>query len=183
MSERVLSEAGLITLTGEISHAAVDSVIESILTANLSGRMDPLRLWIRSPGGSVDAGFALLDVMAWSKIPIHTCGIGLVGSMALLVLMAGARGHRILMPRTTVLSHRFSGASQGNHADMIATRVREDRLWELIVEHYATCTRLPDRDQMISELLRPTDRWLTADQAVALGMADAVWSPTLKECA
>jgi ATP-dependent Clp protease protease subunit len=175
MDTDTLHAAGVLMLSGDIDRSSVQPIIRSIMERNLSGYRGDIRLFIDSPGGSVDAGFALLDIMAWSRVPIHTTGLGLVGSMALLVMMAGARGHRTLMPRASVLSHRFSTTVQGNHADLLASRTREDQMWERILDHYRRCTGTHDAAILEQELLRPTDRWLTPVEAVGFGLADRVW--------
>ncbi|TVR42386.1 MAG: ATP-dependent Clp protease proteolytic subunit [Planctomycetota bacterium] len=171
-----LARAGIMKLFGSVVTERVEPIIDTILEANLTGRRDPLRLWVDSPGGSVDQGFALLDIMRWSQVPIATCGLGMVGSMGLLIVMAGAAGQRTLMPHTSILSHRFSGASMGSHADLVAERYRQDLLHQRIVAHYQRCTGLPAA-RIEAELLCPYDRWLAPEEAVACGLADRVWQP------
>jgi len=169
-----LEDEGVLMLFGPVAGSSVEPLIRRILEHNLRRDRPHLRLYINSPGGSVDQGFALLDIMAWSRIPIYTTGMGQIASMALMVLMAGARGHRTLLPRTSVLSHRFSTTVAGTHADLLASRVHEDHVYSRILDHYARCTGIVDRLRLESELLRPTDRWLTAPEAVTLGLADQV---------
>jgi len=176
-----LEDEGVLMLFGPISGSSVQPLIHSILEHNLRRDRPHLRLYINSPGGSVDQGFALLDIMAWSRIPIHTTGMGQIASMALLILMAGARGRRTLLSRTSVLSHRFSTTVAGTHADLLASRVHEDQMYARILEHYARCTGVQDLASIEAQLLRPTDRWLTADEAVALGLADRVLAPPQAE--
>jgi ATP-dependent Clp protease protease subunit len=174
MGEPSLDDEGVMLLFGEIGSGSVEPIIRRILEHNLRRDRAELRLYINSPGGSLDQGFALLDIMAWSRIPIHTTGMGLIASMGLLVLMGGARGHRTLLPRASVLSHRFSTQVAGTHADLLASRVHEDQIYERILAHYTACTGISDRARIEAELLRPTDRWLTADEAVAHGLADRI---------
>ena len=181
MSESILDQEGLLQLNGEITHGTTDSLIKSILEHNLARDREIIRLYINSPGGQVDQGFALLDIMAWSRIPIHTTGMGTVASMALLILMAGARGHRTVMPRCSLLSHRFSTQVQGTHADLLANRVREDMTHRRIIEHYTSHTKMNTQVDVERELLRPTDRWLSPEEALEFGIVDRVWSPTLTD--
>lgn len=171
-----LQRAGMVTLFGPVDDENVGPVIEAILNANLSGRREPLRLWVNSPGGNIDQGFALLDIMRWSRLPIATCGLGLVGSMGLMLVMAGAPGMRTLMPSTDVLSHRFAGITAGSQADLLAQRHRQDLIHQRIINHYQHCTQL-DVATIEEELLLPHDRWFSAAEAVALGLADRVWNP------
>jgi ATP-dependent Clp protease protease subunit len=176
MERHYLDAEGVIRLFGPVSTASVTPVIESILEHNLRRDRPRLRLYLDSPGGDVDQGFALLDVMQWSRIPIQTTGLGLVASMGVLLLMAGEKGARTIMPRCSVLSHRFAAATAGTHADLLASRVQEDLLHRRILDHYRRHTRLGDDAAIEAELLRANDRWLTPEQAVAFGLADRVWS-------
>lgn len=179
--QAVLSAHGLLTLRGEISRENIHPLIDAILTHNLAGDVDALRLHLDSPGGSVDAGFALIDIMNWSRIPISTTAIGFVASMALLVFMAGTKGQRTVMPHCSLMSHRFAAMSAGNHADLLAARVQQDVLHQRILDHYRDCTGAESDALVEAELLRPTDRWLTPHEAVTLGIADRMWSPGIVE--
>ena len=177
MPASLLEAEGVLTLRAEITAATVNPLIDAILEHNLRGGREALRLYVNSPGGDVDQGFALIDIMRWSRIPIHTTAMGLVASMALLVVMAGAKGQRTAMPHCSLLSHRFAAGSGGNHADLVAARVQQDLLHRRIVDHYRTCTRLADESLVEAELLRSTDRWLTPAEAADYGLVDRVWAP------
>ena len=139
MNEKLKNE-GVLTLRGEVSAETIHPLIDSILEQNLSKSVPLLRLYIDSPGGSVDQGFALIDIMRWSSIPIATAGMGIVASMGLLILMAGKSGKRTLMPNCSILSHRFSTFTFGTHADLLAARVQQDLIHDRILSHYQTCT-------------------------------------------
>ncbi|MCS5651398.1 MAG: ATP-dependent Clp protease proteolytic subunit, partial [Candidatus Marinimicrobia bacterium] len=89
-------------------------VIEFILKQNTEKkRKKRLQLMICSPGGDMPACFALIDVMKGSKIPIHTVGLGLIASCGLLLFITGEKGHRVLTPNTSILSHQFSWGNWG----------------------------------------------------------------------
>lgn len=176
MSSIVLQSEGVLTLRAEITMATVNPLIDAILEHNLRGSREALRLYVNSPGGDVDQGFALIDIMRWSRIPIHTTAMGFVASMALLIAMAGAKGHRTVMPHCSLLSHRFAAGSAGFHADLVAARVQQDIVHRRIVDHYRECTSLTDDAAVEGELLRSTDRWLTAPEAVSYGIVDRVWA-------
>jgi ATP-dependent Clp protease protease subunit len=177
MPQAPLADAGVLTLAGPVSHDRCQMLIEKILSINLEAECECIRLYINSPGGDVDQGFALIDIMRWSRIPIHTTAMGCVASMGLLVLMAGAPGGRTVMPSCSLMSHRFAGAALGTHADLVAARVQQDLLHRRILDHYRLCTGVQDDTALEADLLRPTDRWLTPVEAVALGIADRVWDP------
>ena len=170
-----LTNEGVIRLFGAITLDSITPVIEAIIAHNLRQDRPFLRLWIDSPGGDLHQGFALLDIMRWSALPIHTTGFGLVGSMALLVLMAGPPGARTVLPRTSLLSHRFHCSTSGNHADMLAERSQQDLIHQRILAHYADCCHRPAAE-VERELLLPTNRWLCPDEAVNTGIIDRIWT-------
>src|SRR5208283_2044088 len=93
-------------LSGAIDTENVSDAIKYILTASLTKKHDHLTLIINSYGGSVSDGFALIDVMTGSKVPIYTVGLGEIVSMGLLIFISGTRGHRVLTPNTYIMSHQ-----------------------------------------------------------------------------
>lgn len=169
-----LEDHGILYLTGAITPALSETLSRHILLANLRARHKRLQLVVQSPGGDVAAGFALLDVMEWSGIPIHTVGLGQVGSIGILILMAGAKGERVITPRTSLLSHRMWWFGGGTHAEHMAARREEDRTHERIVDHYMRHTALKTRDDVLKALLRENDVWLDAEEAVRFGVVDRV---------
>lgn len=169
-----LAERGVLTCFGTIDSALVDRLVEEILEANDRRQFDHIRLYIRSEGGDLLAAFALLDIIAWSRLPVATVAMGLVASAALMVLMAGAAGRRSVLPRSSLLSHRFSTMTAGNHADLIAKRTMEDLAWQRVLDHYRRHTGINDQERLERELLPPTDRWLTPEEACSLGLVDHV---------
>ena len=72
MSRTLLQTEGVLTLRAPITQQSIEPLIDAILEHNLQGGRDYLRLYVNSPGGDVDQGFALIDVMRWSRIPIRT---------------------------------------------------------------------------------------------------------------
>ena len=94
--------------------------------------------------------------------------------MSLAVFMAGEKGHRVITPRTSILSHRFSAMSFGNHSELIAKRKEEDLMHRRLLNHYIEHTKLESEDEVASKLLRDVDTWLTAEEAVKWGIADVV---------
>lgn len=176
MRSSILHDEGVLRLEAGIDRDSVRPLIDAILEHNLEGGREFLRLYVNSPGGDVDQGFALIDIMRWSRIPIRTTGMGLVASMGLLVLMAGQAGQRAIMPNCSLLSHRFATMTGGHHADLVAARRQQDLVHRRILDHYRTCTRLHDDQAIERDLLQTTDRWLTPEEAVTYGIADRVWT-------
>ncbi|MFW5836423.1 MAG: ATP-dependent Clp protease proteolytic subunit, partial [Desulfovibrionaceae bacterium] len=147
---------------------------QEIIEMNVAGKVDHIQMVINSPGGGPYAGFAIIDMMEWSRLPIYTTGLGLVASMGLMLFMAGERGRRVLTPRTAILSHRFSGITAGNHSQLLAGRKEEDMLHQRIVDHYLAYSDIPSREELETILLRDVDSWLTPQEAVRHGIADII---------
>src|SRR5713101_3051077 len=95
-----LAEHGIFLLTGDVEDAKCEDAIRFILEANLNSRHEYLTLIVNSPGGYVNAGFSLIDVMNGSKLEIRTVGLGILASMGLLIFIAGKTGKRALTPNT-----------------------------------------------------------------------------------
>ena len=173
-SEINLTEYGIIYLSGEINASNTETVCKEIIEHNIKGDASQIQMIINSPGGTCSAGFSIIDIMEWSQIPIYTTGLGMIASMGLLIFMTGEKGHRVVTPRTSILSHRFSALNFGNHSQLIAGRREEDMLHERIVNHYMTYSNIKDRQELEKHLLRDVDTWLSTDEALQLGIVDVV---------
>lgn len=132
-----------------------------------------IKMIINSPGGSVTSCFALVDTMKGSRVPIYTYGLGEIASCGLITFIAGQKGKRFLTRNTAILSHQYSWGAWGKEHELMA-RVKEfENTSERILEHYRRCTDLTDK-QIRKYLLPAEDVWLTAKEAVKLGIADEI---------
>ncbi|MDZ4695811.1 MAG: ATP-dependent Clp protease proteolytic subunit [Deltaproteobacteria bacterium] len=168
-----LEDLGILYLSGSLDDHKSEALSKQIIEMNMR-TLDSIQLIINSPGGSVSAGFALLDVMAWSRLPIRTTGLGQIASMGLMVFMAGTPGHRVITSRVSILSHRFSWWAVGNHSELLMQRKEIDLTHQRILAHYRQHTRLKTDDAIQTHLLRDVDSWLTPDEAVKFGIADII---------
>ena len=169
-----LNDYGIIYLSGAINGGTAESVCKEIIEYNIKGEVNQLQMIINSPGGSCPAGFSIIDIMEWSRIPIYTTGIGMVASMGLLIFMTGEKGRRVVTPRTSILSHRFSAFNFGNHSQLIAGRKEEDLEHERILQHYLTYSNISDKVELEKYLLRDVDTWLSPEEAIQHGLADLI---------
>lgn len=173
---QMMWDAGVHYFADGFTYDSTKPVVNWIIEKNLLPKADrpkELTLIINSPGGSVHAAFALIDVMKGSAIPIKTVGLGLIASCGVLTFMAGQKGKRILTPNTSILSHQYSWGSSGKEHELFA-RVREFELsTERMLAHYKKCTGL--KEKVIREiLLPPEDKWLSAEEAIKYGIADQI---------
>jgi ATP-dependent Clp protease protease subunit len=173
-NEAGLKEYGIIFLSGDINTDKAESICKEIIEYNIKSEVTQIQLVIHSVGGSCTAGFAVIDIIEWSRIPVYTTGIGMIASMGLLVFMTGCRGHRVITPRTSILSHRYLALTAGNYSQLIAGRKEEDLMHARIVDHYLRYTNLKSKEDLEQTLLRDVDTWLSPEEAVRHGIADTV---------
>ena len=176
---QALADAGMYVFMGEVDNENLKPIIEWILHENyvVKKKKKELLLMVCSEGGDMGAAFALIDVMHSSPIPIKTVGLGVIASAGLLIFIAGHKGRRVLTPNTSILSHQFSWSSEGKAHELFAT-MREFELTQArMLAHYETCTGL-DSEQIRKHLLPPQDIWLSAEEALALGICDHVSTVT-----
>ena len=174
-SSKLLSDNGIFFFNTGVDSGSVGEAIQFILEANLDHDCDWefITMLINSPGGYVTDGFALIDVMNSSLIPIHTVGIGMIASMGLQIFLAGQKGNRTLTTNCMILSHQFAGGSWGKEHELIASKAEFDNISEMVMRHYKRTTGLSEK-QIRESLLPASDIWLTAKQALKLGVCDNV---------
>jgi len=170
----LMRSRGVYLLCGEIGCDTAHNVITWVLEANLAPRRARnLTLIINSTGGDMSDAFAIIDVMKGSAIPIHTVGIGNVASSGLMIFLAGAKGHRMLTPNTSVLSHQWSWESSGKEHELLAANREIQLMARRMLEHYRRTTG--QTDIVIREkLLPPHDVWMSAEEALTLGVCDDI---------
>jgi ATP-dependent Clp protease, protease subunit len=168
------SQHSFLLLMEEITLASAKNAVEWIFEANFAEeRPELLNLIITSPGGDLNAAFALIDVMRGSAIPIRTIGLGQIASAGLMIFIAGDKDQRILTPNTSILSHQYSWGAFGKEHELFATVKEFDLTTKKMIQHYKKCTGLSDA-KIREVLLPPQDIWLSPVEAKKLGLCDHV---------
>ena len=168
------SKHSFFLLMEEISLASAKNVVEWIFEANFSEeRPEVLNLLITSPGGDLNAAFAVIDTMRGSAIPVRTIGLGQIASAGLMIFIAGDKGKRILTPNTSILSHQYSWGAFGKEHELFATVKEFDLTTKKMTQHYKKCTGLTEA-KIREVLLPPQDIWLSPAEAKKLGICDDV---------
>lgn len=161
-------------LMEEINLNTCKNAIEWIFEANFDEeRSEMLNLLVCSPGGDLNAAFALVDTMRGSAIPIRTIGLGQIASAGLMIFISGDKGQRILTPNTSILSHQYSWGAFGKEHELFASIKEFDLTTKRMIEHYKKCTGLPEK-KIREILLPPQDVWLSSVEAKKLGICDDV---------
>jgi ATP-dependent Clp protease protease subunit len=171
-NDKVLNSFAL--LIDDVSDDSAKEIIQWLIESNFSeDPPDILNLIICSPGGTLSAAFAIIDVMNSSHIPIRTIGLGQIASAGLMLFMAGTKGHRVLTPNTSIMSHAWSGGSLGKSHELFAIGKEFELTNMRMVNHYIKHTGLKEKE-VLQYLLPPQDVYLSADEAKKLGLCDVV---------
>ena len=170
-----LKDRGIFYLNADINEASSKEVVTWILEANLhdGNKFTDLTLIITSPGGYTPHGFAIIDAMRGSSIPVKTVGLGMIASCGLLIFIAGKKGHRLLTPNTAILSHQFSHGLFGKEHELIAGAKEHDQVSARMIAHYKKYTGLSEK-VIREKLLPPSDVWLSAKEALKYRLCDIV---------
>lgn len=172
---QLLQDHGMYVFMDDVDGETIKPVIEWILAENhvVKKKKKELLLMICSPGGDMEQAFALIDVMNSSAIPIKTVGLGQIASCGLLIFLAGKAGRRVLTPNTSILSHQYSWGSDGKHHELFAITKEFGLAQERMLNHYRSTTGL-DEETIKTKLLPPNDVWLSAKEALELGICDYI---------
>jgi ATP-dependent Clp protease protease subunit len=159
-----------ILLSGEIKKDLAERTIRQLLLLEDMGE-EPIRVFIDSPGGDADAGYAIFDMIRFVKPPVWTIGMGLVASAAAIILLASPRERRIGLPNSHYLIHQPLSGIRGVATD-IEIHARElDKLREKINRLIADETGSP-----FEQVEKDTDRdfWMTAGEAAGYGLISRI---------
>ena len=162
-----------IILTGEINKELADSIVRQLLILDSEDEKSPIYMYIDSPGGDVDAGFAIFDMIRFINAPVYLIGMGLIASAATLVLLAVDKGFRIGLPNSRYLIHQPLGGMRGVATDIeIYAKDMEKiraKLNSLIAEQTGTS---------LEQVTKDTERdfWLDSDEAVKYGLISKIIS-------
>lgn len=173
--EEMLLENRIVFLVGEINHVSASRVIMQMLyLQNLRSDQD-INLYINSPGGVVDDTLAMYDIMKYIPSDVSTYCIGRAESGGAVVLMAGKKGKRFILPNAKVMIHQPFGGVYGQTADIEIQAEEILKTKQTLINIMAECSgQTPQRVQEDSE----RDRFLDAKQAVAYGIVDEVIGAT-----
>ena len=172
---KLLQDNGMYVFMGEVAEDTIKPIIEWILVENhvAKKKKKELLLMICSDGGSMENAFALIDVMKSSSIPVKTVGLGSIASSGLLIFLAGTKGRRVLTPNTSILSHQYSWGSDGKHHELWAVTKEFGLAHQRMIRHYGESTGL-DEETIKTKLLPANDVYLSAEEALALGICDYI---------
>ncbi|MCL2608474.1 MAG: ATP-dependent Clp protease proteolytic subunit [Treponema sp.] len=161
-----------ILLTGEIRKSLAEKTIRQLLLMEAMND-EPVRIFIDSPGGDADAGYAIFDMIRFIKPEVWTIGMGLVASAAAIIQLAAPKERRLGLPNSHYLIHQPLSGIRGVATDIEIHAKELEKLRAKINELIARETGNP-----VSQVEKDTDRdyWMDAAEATSYGLISRVVS-------
>ena len=161
----------IIFVDGEITDAMADLVVAELIFLESENPKKDISLYINSPGGSVTAGLAIYDTMQYIACPVSTICVGQACSMAAILLAAGERGKRSILPNARVMIHQPSGGAEGQASDIIVSSRELQRINDTTKRLMAMHTGQSE-ERIQKDILR--DFYMDADAALEYGIVDRI---------
>ena len=175
LTERVIPER-IIYLSGEVNEHSIAQVIAGIVILANQDAYAPITLLVSTYGGSVDEMFSLYDVIKHVSCPIHTVGLGKIMSAGVLILASGKKGCRTIGQSARVMIHSITAGSEGTPFQLkndLRETERQQKLMEDMLLRETKLTRAK-----LSQIMKTGfDSYLTAQEALKLGIVDAIIEP------
>ena len=170
MLESTLFKHRTLTLFGEITKDVAQRTAERLLSLSFESD-DAITMFIGSPGGHVESGDTIFDMIGYVKPTVRVVGTGWVGSIATHIYLAPEREHRFCLPNTRFLIHQPAGGFGGDASDIeihareiVKTRERINRI-------------IADRTgQPLEKVAEDTDRdyWMSAEESLEYGLVGKI---------
>jgi ATP-dependent Clp protease protease subunit len=170
LAEQLAFKSRFVLVFGEINHNVARTVCERLIA--LSQQSDaPIRVLISSPGGHVESGDAIHDMIRFINAPVTTIGTGWVASAGTHIFLAAEKQNRVCLPNTRFMIHQPAGGAGGPAAD-IAIQAKEIlRTRERIARITAKQTGRP-YEKVLGDMER--DFWMSANEAIDYGIVTRV---------
>ena len=167
---RLLKER-IIFIGGPIDDALANSIIAQLLHLEQEDATKDITLYVNSPGGSVDAGMAMIDTMHYIKPDVSTVCVGIAASMGAMILSQGVKGKRYTLPNSRIMIHQPMTGVEGQASDIAITAQQilkiKNKLADMLVE-----ATLQNKTKIEADMDR--DYWMDSSEAKKYGIIDKV---------
>lgn len=159
-----------IILSGEINKELAEKIARQLLILEADSD-EPIRIFIDSPGGDADAGYAIFDMIRFINAPVITIGMGLIASAASIVLLAAPKERRFGFPNSRYLIHQPMSGMQGVTTEIEIHAQELEKMRMKINEMIAKET-----GKSVEKVAKDTDRdyWLDAEEAKKYGLISKI---------
>lgn len=161
----------VIMITEPIDDHMMGVIVSQLLYLEAEDSSEPIHIYISSPGGSVMAGFAILDTMQLISAPVYTYAMGMVASMAAVLFTCGEKGHRYILPNAEVMIHQPLGGTSGQASDI---EIQANHILKLKKRLYKIIAKATGKHVKTIEKASDRDNYFEANEAIAFGLADTI---------
>lgn len=161
----------IIFLGEPIDDHVANTIIAQLLFLEAENSKEDIRIYINSPGGSVTAALALYDTIQYMRCDVATICIGQAASAAAVLLAAGTKGKRYILPNSRVLIHQVMGGAEGQQTD-VAIQAKE----MLRIKNQINTILSKHTGQSIKKIEQDSDRdyFMTSEEAKKYGLVDKI---------
>lgn len=167
---RLLKDRVIFVGTNIEEHLA-NSVVAQLLFLEANDNESDIYMYINSRGGSVTAGMAIYDTMQYVKPDVCTICYGMAASMASILLCAGAKDKRYILPNAEVMIHQPLGGFEGQVSDM---KIRYDHMENLQKRLYNIYCEVTGKDFDTIKADCDRDNFMSAEEAIGYGLVDEI---------
>ena len=176
LSEKLLKTRSVL-LSGEINRESADSLITNLLILENESSVEPVKIFINSPGGDVDSGYAIYDMIRFVSCPVFLIGAGLVASAASLILLSVPKERRVGLANSSYLIHQPLSKMRGTATEIEIHAQQLEKIKAKINKDISDAT-----GKNLKQVEKDTDRdfWMDAFQALEYGLISKIVS-SIKE--
>ena len=161
----------IVMVSGPIETNMANTIVAQLLFLESENPNADISLYINSPGGDVSAGWAIMDTMQYIKPNVSTIGMGLVASMAAVLLAAGEKGKRFVLPNAQVMIHQPSSGTEGKVTDMEIYLKEVQYTKRAMIKQMMEFTGRKEKE-VFDAMER--DNWMHAEDAKKFGLIDGI---------
>jgi ATP-dependent Clp protease protease subunit len=176
--DELLLENRIVFLIGEINQGTAARVMMQMLYLENQKRGQEIAFYINSPGGAVDDTLAIYDTMRFLSSPVATYCLGRAYSGGAVLLTAGTKGKRFILPHAKVMIHQPYGGVTGQAEDI---RIQAEQIGKMKAELNRIIADNCGKDPATVKADSERDRYFSAEEAVAYGLVDEVLREPPKE--
>lgn len=170
----MLLKERIIMINDEITDSLAGIVTAELLYLD-SLNHEPIYIYINTPGGSVNAGLSIIDMMNYISSPVSTIVTGTAASMGSVIFASGEKGMRYMQPHSRIMLHQASSGFNGNVQDTRISFEQTEKLNKLLLTMLGELSGGKTLEEMEAYTIR--DKWMDAEESIEFQIADKIVNP------
>lgn len=170
----MLLKERIIMINDEITDSLAGIVTAELLYLD-SLNHEPIYIYINTPGGSVNAGLSIIDMMNYITSPVSTIVTGTAASMGSVIFASGEKGMRYMQPHSRIMLHQASSGFSGNVQDTRISFEQTEKLNKLLLKMLGELSGGKTLEEMEAYTIR--DKWMDAEESIEFQIADKIVTP------